>query len=79
MIFPFPPIFDRPRGCLISVDVICDLRRIITKCADGYDKEQQEPRPMVHGHATSIKNTSRRKLQQSPEAKVCQLWLTLRL
>lgn len=52
MILPFAPVVGRSRGCLISVDVICDLRRIIMKCADVCDKEQQKPRPLLHGYAT---------------------------
>lgn len=59
MIFPFAPVVDRSRGCLVSIDVVCDLRRIVTKCANSCDKKQWEPRPRLHGHATKIENTSR--------------------
>ena len=68
MVLPFAPIVDRSLGCLISVDVMCDLSRIIMKCADCSYKEQQRPKRSMHGHATRTRVIGRSKSQTSLEA-----------
>ncbi len=43
MILPFSPVVYGSISCLISINIVCDLRRIITKRAGSCNKQQEDP------------------------------------
>ncbi len=46
MILPFAPVIEWIFGCLVSVDVVCDLGRIKMKRANGGYQKKQVPEPL---------------------------------
>ncbi len=64
MILPFSPVVYGSISCLISINIVCDLRRIITKRVGSCDKQQENPRPLLRGHATGTEEVGRSELQR---------------